>query len=248
MKTNTKKKLKASIVTLCALILVFASVVGTLAYLTDYETVTNTFTVGKVDITLDEAKVDADGHMLTGEDASRVTGNSYQLIPGRTIDKDPTVTVKGDSEACYVRMIVQVTNYSKMVEAFEFYDGTDGKPCYYLNTNEENMVLLHELVGGWLNETWAFSSFNKDNGTYEFRYVKTDTVAESQTDTVLAPLFTTVTIPGILTNSEMQALQTVEITVTAHAIQAEGFDNAGEAWAAWGSIRAEKYEAPANNG
>ena len=52
---------KAILLVLCVILLVVASVMGTLAYLTDTEAVTNTFTVGKVGITLDETDVDETG-------------------------------------------------------------------------------------------------------------------------------------------------------------------------------------------
>ena len=56
-----KKTKKVLILGLCAVLLVAASVLGTMAYLTDTKSVTNTFTVGNVAITLDEAKVKTDG-------------------------------------------------------------------------------------------------------------------------------------------------------------------------------------------
>ena len=54
------------------------SVAGTLAYLTDQDSVVNTFTVGKVQITLDETKVNSDGTVVEG--AERVRENEYHLI------------------------------------------------------------------------------------------------------------------------------------------------------------------------
>ena len=66
MKTRTKVLL----LTLCAALLVCATVLATMAFLTDTAEVKNTFTVGNVDITLDEAKVTvygkADGTAATG--------------------------------------------------------------------------------------------------------------------------------------------------------------------------------------
>ena len=58
-----KTRNKALVLTLCAVLLVVATVMGTLAYLTaETGPVTNTFTVGKVDIELKETKTpDADG-------------------------------------------------------------------------------------------------------------------------------------------------------------------------------------------
>lgn len=69
----------------CAMLLTCV-VGGTLAWLTDKtDTVTNTFTIGDIEITLGET-----------------TGNSYDFVPGDTISKDPKVTVAADSEACYL--------------------------------------------------------------------------------------------------------------------------------------------------
>jgi len=67
-----KTKSKALLLALCAVLLVAASVLGTMAYLTSRAEVTNTFTVGSVSITLDEAPVDENGEATTG---TRVTEN-----------------------------------------------------------------------------------------------------------------------------------------------------------------------------
>ena len=107
-----KTKRKALLLSLCAVLLVVASVMGTMAYLTSTATVTNTFTVGDaVTITLDEAKVNPDGTLVTG--AARVTQNSYRLMPGHKYTKDPTVHVTGGE--CYV--FVKVTNGLTGLEA-----------------------------------------------------------------------------------------------------------------------------------
>lgn len=96
MKT-TKKALLALV---CAAALVFGSVFATYAYLTSTTgVVTNTFSVGNVTITLDEAPVDVYGKVVEGK---RVTENAYKLIPGHTYVKDPIVHVTAGSEKCYV--------------------------------------------------------------------------------------------------------------------------------------------------
>lgn len=98
-----KKKILAACLVVC---LLATAVIGTtLAYFTDTKEVTNTFTVGKVSITLDETDVDLYG-VKDGE--TRVTQNDYKLIPGRTYTKDPTIHVAADSEDCY--LFVKVTN------------------------------------------------------------------------------------------------------------------------------------------
>ena len=79
--------MKKKLTTVLAIVLVVAlSVAGTYAYLTSKTaTITNTFTVGKVNITLAET-----------------TGPEYQLIPGKEYKKDPVVTVEDGSEKCYL--------------------------------------------------------------------------------------------------------------------------------------------------
>lgn len=100
-----KKAKKILLLVLCAALLVGATITGTVAYLTSKAQVTNTFTVGNVTITMDEAKVNEYGVAETG--AARVTANTYKLVPGHTYTKDPTIHVAADSENCY--LFVQIT-------------------------------------------------------------------------------------------------------------------------------------------
>ncbi len=97
MKRNTKLFCAA-----LALVLVFGAVVGgTLAWLLDSTApVVNTFTVGNIVIALDETNVDGESEFA----------NSYKMIPGDTIAKDPKVTVKAGSEAAYVFVKIDEAN------------------------------------------------------------------------------------------------------------------------------------------
>lgn len=230
-----KKFRKALALTLCAAALVGASVMGTMAYLTDNDTVTNTFTVGNVDITLDEANVD--GKDADGKDNSSVerdTANSYKLLPGGKYEKDPTVTVEAGSEKAYVRMMVTVSDINKLKEAFPKQDSNGDEIIANAKYYAGDVFLLQQLVGGWDNNVWTSTNEvtvdQKDSNkvTYEFRYK--EAVDKSTSDTKLEPLFTTIEIPGTLNNTEISKLNEVEITVTAHAIQAAGFADADEAW------------------
>lgn len=108
-----KKAKKVLVLLLCAVLLVGASIAGTVAYLTDTDNVVeNTFTVGKVVIDLDEAKVNEYG---VQDGNTRVKANSYTLVPGRNYVKDPTVHVDADSEECYI--FVKVVNEIAAIEA-----------------------------------------------------------------------------------------------------------------------------------
>ncbi len=79
-----KKKTIALLVTI--FLITGAIIAGTIAWLSDKTApVVNTFTAGDINIELDE---DTEG--------------PYKMVPGYTIKKDPVVTVKGDSEKCYL--------------------------------------------------------------------------------------------------------------------------------------------------
>ena len=97
---------------LVAVLLVTATIFGTMAYLTDKDEVTNTFTVGSVDISLDEAPVGADGKATTG---NRVQKNDYKLMPGHVYDKDPIVHFQPKSEASW--LFIEVTNEIADIES-----------------------------------------------------------------------------------------------------------------------------------
>lgn len=98
---------KKTLALVLALTLLVAGVVGgTLAWLTDRTAeVKNTFTVGDINIGLTETTAD------------------YKMVPGNTIAKDPTVTVKANSEACW--LFVQVTE-SENLDTFITYAIAEG--------------------------------------------------------------------------------------------------------------------------
>lgn len=100
------RKAKKTLTMVLAFVLVAAlSVAGTVAYLTSTTgPVTNTFTVGKVEITLDEAPVNDMGEVQSG---SRTNANEYKLMPGHTYVKDPIVHFQPKSEASWLFVKVE---------------------------------------------------------------------------------------------------------------------------------------------
>ena len=232
-----KSKHKALLLSMCAVLLVAVSIFGTLAYLTDKDTVTNTFTVGSVGLKLDEADVKTDGSYETNHD-SRVQENEYHLLPGHTYYKDPTVTVDAGSEDAYVRMIVTVENIDQLKAALPNegatakYYGTDGTFLLQMLCVDENGTCT------WDANTWKMQGYTQSadgkNGVYEFRYK--EIVAKSEDNTVLPDLFTHITVPGEIDNTHLAYLKDVKIVVNAHAIQADGFENDEVgAWTAFGT-------------
>ena len=127
---------------LCAVLLVGASIAGTVAYLTSKDEVTNTFTVGKVQITLDETDVDVNG-VKDGE--TRVKENTYKLIPGHTYVKDPVVHVDAESENCFP--YIKVENQIAGIEAVTTIADRLAANGWSLVTDETNVYTYKEVCG-----------------------------------------------------------------------------------------------------
>lgn len=240
-----KTKSKALLLTLCAVLLVAASVLGTMAYLTSTDTVTNTFTVGKVKIKLDEAKVNANG--IPEEGAARVTENSYKLMPGTTYTKDPTVTVLNGSDAAYVRMKVTFNNAKAIIALCtdpEFADEVTGvenafpliRMVNFVKANAakwdgiipDNMVETEDMLADA-----KYFAYDKTADTLTYYFYYKATVAAPTADEVLPVLFDSITVPEHVTGEQLKALNNFKITVVAEAIQAGSFADADDAWAAF---------------
>ena len=210
------KKFKALLVVACALLLVAASVFGTMAYLTSTDEVKNTFTVGKVEITLDEAKVDQNGTAVTP--AERVKTNNYKLLPGHTYNKDPMVTVLSGSESSYVKMTVTFSMANELDAIFA-----------------PNGANLTKIFNGYDAANWIAKGNTKDatanTRTYEFWYK--EPVGAPNGDVALDALFDSITVPSTITGDQLKTIEGMTITVNAYAIQADGFVDADAAWKAF---------------
>ncbi|MBS6396748.1 MAG: SipW-dependent-type signal peptide-containing protein [Clostridiales bacterium] len=212
MKTQTK----ALGLMMAAVLLVTATIFGTMAYLTDDDQVVNTFTVGNVDIKLDEAKANTDGSLVAGVD--RVQANSYKLLPGHTYAKDPMVTVLDGSEESYVRMTMTISRSAELDAIFA--------------PGGANML---KIFNGYDSTNWIYKGNVEDAAantrTYEFWYKETVSAADG--NVALDALFDSITVPGEITNEQLATIEDMTITVNAYAIQADGFETADAAWDAF---------------
>lgn len=181
------------------LVLALALIVGvaggaTFAWLTaKTDPVVNTFTYGDINIELKET-----------------TGSDYKIIPGVNIDKDPKVTVKKDSEACWLFVKVDEENWPTLT----YVDG-------------ENTVrkVNYGIAGGWMKGDGTsipanvyYREVDAKDADQEFPVLKDNKIYVSDT-------LTKIDIKGILTT-------TPKLSITAYAIQKDGMDNAATAWAA----------------
>lgn len=193
-----KKTKKALLLSLCAVLLVAASVLGTMAYLTSTDEVVNTFTVGNVAITLDETDVD---NSTPGEN-DRDQENAYKLLPGHKYVKDPIVHVDAKSEDCY--LFVKVANEINAIE-------------------DEKTVVQQMTEKGW-------TAVNGAEGVYVYMQNDAPAVVKGGTDVAVFDEFT---VKGDVTNETLADYAGKNITVTAYAIHADGFEGktAAEIWA-----------------
>ena len=204
-------KKKILVACLCVALAVLTVAGTTLAYLTSKDTVTNTFTVGNVAITLDEAKVTPEGSLVYKEDgttlADRVDLNSYKLMPGHKYIKDPTVHVDADSEDCW--LFVKVENGLAAYEAAT-------------STAEGGYKTIADQIKakGWTELTDVA-------GVYYRAYP--DTTNANQKDFVVFSEFQ-MSDTANANATEWAALKNASIVVTAYAIQADGIATPADAW------------------
>lgn len=205
---NTTKKLVIAVVALSLALVAFAGV--SLAWLVSQSTtVENTFSIGKVAITLDEAKVDVYGDKVDNngdsviDDKDRVTANTYKIVPGEEYTKDPIVHVAVESEPCYV--------YVKLVNPLV--------PIIADTTIEAQMT-----ANGW-------SLLDATNGIWVY-----NTIVDAREEAKNIPVFASFTIKGDEVSNTDDAVNKIsdyenaKILVTAYAVQSANMASAQDAW------------------
>lgn len=192
MSKRKKKGVSTKVfLSLLALVLVVGCAVGgTIAWLTaTTEPVVNTFTYGKIKIELTET-----------------TGTEYKIIPGVNISKDPKVTVKADSEACWL--------FVKVAEKGTFV--TD--------------KVTYSIANGWM----PLDATNHPGVYYrEVDAVTADTNFNVLAGDATYPNGV-VTVSENLTKKEVKSVteeNQPKLIFTAYAVQKDGISTAAEAWA-----------------
>jgi len=239
------KKARKALLTLCAALLLVSVTAGvTIAYLTDTESVINTFKVGQVDTTLDETQTDLMG-VANGE-GRKPEGNEYQLYPGTTYIKDPIIHVTGSTkdvtyEDSYVVAKVVVTA-DKIADLRAL-----------LSYNDTDMIGFKDIVtGGVFDYTdytvsgnkWTSANANidllqvaneSDNTFYVFfKSVQKPNAYDEETGengaAIDLELFEKIVIPEEWNNTEIAKMAGLKMDITAYAMQATGFENVYDAF------------------
>jgi len=222
-------KNKKIAIVIASLVLIASLVIGgTIAYLTDTDSATNTITVGAIDIDLDEPNWDDDND---GKDK----------VPGDTEVKDPIVTaVDGDS---YMRVVVSFydtatgdlitdTDRIDLILNTIYFDSTYDVATQTPGTGlvKGNSYSLADLAAfDHVNPNFTFDSTRvADAG---IRYYNYNGIFSANTDDV-AVLFTNIVIPTDYTSAQTALLGNFQIKIVAEAIQAANFADADAAFAA----------------
>ena len=193
--------MKKKIFTLCLAVALTATAVvgGTLAYFTDTDEKTNTFTVGNVDIELTEPEWDEEGC------------ENAKLIPGREIAKDPTITVKPGSERAYTFMKVKLSDdFAQLLKDYAEFKDMD------LTDAEQQKALINL----WFKSAVSPKIMSVDlaDNSVILGVLSPKNPGES------VKYFDAVTVPGDVDASMINQNGRYEIDITAYGIQAEGFE------------------------
>ena len=139
---------------------------GTMAYLTAATgPVVNTFTIGNVGLTLEENK----GTMVDGK-------HQFKMVPGNTIEKDPTVTVTAGSENCWL--------FVKLVKANNF----DTYLTYAMADGWTELTGVEGVAGVYYREVTQSETAQEFAVLANNQVTVRDTVAQS--DSFVAPTLT----------------------------------------------------------
>ena len=171
-----------------ALVLVLGCALGgTVAWLVaESGPVTNTFTYGDINIALTET-----------------TGKDYKIIPGVDIAKDPKVTVKADSEACWL--------FVKVEETGTFVAGK----------------VTYSVADGWTALTGQPGVYYREVSAAEAKNGASYYVLAGDMDHPNG----VVKVSDILTKEDIKDITTKPtLTFTAYAVQKDGIADADTAW------------------
>lgn len=227
-KAVTKFNIYMSCILLAITVLMFVG--ATLAYFSDHQQTTSTFTAGNVKISLSEAAVKRDGvgNLVEDTDQLRIFGaagetviNDYgKIYPGQTVWKDPTITNTGDESEWIAAKVVLTDGAGDLtkVMGYEGYDSIDIE------------VLLS---GGLLDESVHFGTWNgipnvcrndryvmiqipnAKEGEFAFYFLILQPVAVGES----VVLFDQITFPEEWTNAEMRQLDDLKIHIQAFGVQ-----------------------------
>lgn len=159
MKNKEKKNKKIILIILLCVMVLSATVGGTIAWLTRTDKITNSFTVGTFNVpttdpTDENVQIDIEGHLY---EPSWNELEEHKIIPGSAFEKDPYVGIGTGSEDAVVYVYVE-NNFSDKVY-FTINSGwekVDAKAGYKTDTYTSGLFkYTANLVGSSNSDSWT---------------------------------------------------------------------------------------------
>ena len=205
-------KKRKTIIAAIILLLLFI-IGGAIAYFTDTDEATNTFTIGNVEIEVVETAWDA----LPDADNDGIPNDAEDMMPGETVTKDPKIHNLSNTNSAYVFMKVvspcstganiTVNNVSTPTPVREFV-------TYTANSGWYLMTPSNSCTNGSVTRIYAYGS-----STEMTELTKND--ANATTDET-PTLFDSITLNPLLDGSEQVLTGNKNVVITGYAIQKEG--------------------------
>ena len=213
-------KKKKTILAALVLLLVVA-VGGAIAYFTDTDTKTNTFTIGNVDISLTEDGWDA----LADANDNDIPDVAEDMMPGESVTKDPTINNLSTKNPAYVFAKVEVPCTTIVAPA------TTSEELFTYTTNAGWTELSGSAVACTSGGTATHVYYYGTGGTL----TALATAANASTPTPTSnPVFSSVTLRSTLKGNE-GLTGNKNIVVTGYGIQTEGLTSTAPA-DVWGNF------------
>ena len=190
---NKKKTIISAIV-----LLAIVAVGGAIAYFTDTDTKTNTFTVGNVDITLTE-----EHWSTTDSNNNNIPDAAENIAPGVSVAKDPVITNVSATAPAYVYAKVEI-------------------PCTTDATPEE-IFTLNTIGSGWtlMND----GACNNGVATKVYNYGTASAMTALAAGSATPAVFSSVSLNSSITGSENGLSGNKNVVVTGYGIQTNGLGN-----------------------
>lgn len=195
-KTNRTVSIKIAALIAAIVLVIGCTAGGTVAWLVSKpDPIVNVFTVGNINAELTEE--------------AKTKTETFKIVPGVDITKDPVATVKAKSEDCYLFVKLTEENWPAFTE-----------------TDKTTRKVKYEIAKGW-------NKLESVDGVYYCVVTKSDT--EDQSYPVLQD--NKVTVSNTLTKKEANDMDLAikktgapKLTVAVYAVQKVGMASAADAW------------------
>ena len=196
-KTNRTVSIKIAALIAAIVLVIGCTAGGTVAWLVSKpDPIVNVFTVGNINAELTEE--------------AKTKTETFKIVPGVDITKDPVATVKAKSEDCYLFVQLTEKNWPTFTE-----------------TGSTTRKVKYEIAKGW-------TKLESVDGVYYREVTKNDKADQNfpvlQDDKV--------TVSSTLTKEEANDMDLAikktgapELTVAVYAVQKAGIDTPADAWA-----------------